>query len=49
LASDASINRLLPMPDFYIGAHAAAANLSVLTLDPNGYRSHFKKLQLICP
>lgn len=25
-----------PMPDFYIGAHAAVANLSVLTHDPTG-------------
>lgn len=42
-------NRLLPMPDFYIGAHAAVANLSVLTRDLGGYRSYFPKLRLICP
>lgn len=42
-------NRLLPMPDFYIGAHAAVANLCVLTRDPSGYRSYFPKLRLICP
>ncbi|MCC7081229.1 MAG: type II toxin-antitoxin system VapC family toxin [Burkholderiales bacterium] len=42
-------SRLLPMPDFYIGAHAAVANLSVLTRDPRGYRSYFPRLRLICP
>ncbi len=38
-----------PMPDFYIGAHAAVANLSVLTRDPAGYRSYYPKLRLISP
>jgi predicted nucleic acid-binding protein len=42
-------NRLLPMPDFYIGAHAAVANLCVLTCDPSGYRSYFPKLRVNCP
>jgi predicted nucleic acid-binding protein len=42
-------SRLLPMPDFYIGAHAAVANLSVLTRDPGGYRSYFPKLAVISP
>jgi len=42
-------HKLLPMPDFYIGAHAAVANLSVLTRDPSGYRSYFPKLRLVCP
>ncbi len=41
--------KLLPMPDFYIGAHAAVANLSVLTRDPSGYRSYFPRLKLISP
>jgi predicted nucleic acid-binding protein len=39
--------RLLPMPDFYIGAHAAVSNLSVLTRDPAGYASYFPRLTLI--
>ncbi len=30
--------KLLPMPDFYIGAHAAVANLSVLTSDTGWLR-----------
>ena len=42
-------HRLLPMPDFYIGAHAAVANLSVLTRDSGGYRSYFPKLAVLGP
>lgn len=41
--------RLKPLPDFYIGAHAAVANLSVLTRDPAGYRSYFPRLRVIGP
>ena len=38
-----------PMPDFYIGAHAAVANLSVLTRDPAPYKSYFPRLVLVAP
>jgi predicted nucleic acid-binding protein len=38
-----------PLPDFYIGAHAAVANLSVLTRDPSPYRSYFAKLAVLAP
>jgi predicted nucleic acid-binding protein len=41
--------RQLPLPDFYIGAHAAVANLSVLTRDPAGYQSHFPRLAVVAP
>ena len=41
--------RLLPLPDFFIGAHAAVANLSVLTRDPAGYSSYFPRLSLLGP
>lgn len=41
--------RLLPMPDFYIGAHAAVANLRVLTRDPAGYTSYFPSLVVLAP
>ena len=38
-----------PLPDFFIGAHAAVSNLSVLTRDPKPYKSYFAKLQVIAP
>jgi predicted nucleic acid-binding protein len=38
-----------PIPDFYIGAHAAVANLSVLTRDPAPYRSYFPRLVVVAP
>ena len=41
--------RLLPLPDFFIGAHAAVANLSVLTRDPSGYSTYFPLLSLLEP
>lgn len=41
--------RLRPLPDFFIGAHAAVANLSVLTRDSAGYASYFPRLVLLEP
>lgn len=38
-----------PLPDFYIGAHAAVSGCALLTRDPDRYRSHFPKLPIICP
>ncbi len=38
-----------PLPDFFIGAHAAVANLSVLTRDPQPYRRYFAKLAVTAP
>ena len=38
-----------PLPDFFIGAHAAVSNLSVLTRDPKPDKSYFAKLQVIAP
>ena len=38
-----------PMPDFYIGAHAAVSNLSVLTRDPTSYKSYFPRLAVLSP
>ena len=41
--------KVLPLPDFFIGAHAAVANLAVLTRDPGGYSSYFPRLALLGP
>ena len=38
-----------PLPDFFIGAHAAVANLSVLTRDPTPYRGYFPRLAVTAP
>lgn len=38
-----------PLPDFYIGAHAAVAGLALLTRDAARYRTCFPKLRLIAP
>lgn len=36
-----------PLPDFFIGAHAAVANLTVLTRDQGVYRSYFGRLKTL--
>ena len=41
--------RRSPMPDFYIGAHAAVAGYRLLTRDPTRYRTYFPTVQLIAP
>lgn len=38
-----------PLPDFYIGAHAAVAGLDVLTRDPRRFTSYFRGITVISP
>ena len=38
-----------PLPDFFIGAHAASLGISILTRDVNRYRTYFPSVELICP
>jgi predicted nucleic acid-binding protein len=41
--------RRSPLPDFYIGAHAAVSGLTLLTRDAARYRTYFPNVRLIAP
>lgn len=41
--------RRSPLPDFYIGAHAAIAGLVLLTRDASRYRTYFPRLEIVAP
>ena len=41
--------RRSPLPDFYIGAHAAIRSWTLLTRDASRYRGYFPRLRLVAP
>ena len=42
-------SRRSPMPDFYIGAHAALTGLTLLTRDASRYRPYFPTIRIVAP
>lgn len=38
-----------PLPDFYIGAHAAIRDYRLLTRDANRYRTYFSGIEVVAP
>jgi predicted nucleic acid-binding protein len=42
-------DRRSPMPDFYIGAHAAIAGFTLLTRDARRYTTYFPSLRIVAP
>ncbi|MEO5818034.1 MAG: type II toxin-antitoxin system VapC family toxin [Gemmatimonadaceae bacterium] len=41
--------RRSPLPDFYVGAHAAVRGAALLTRDARRYRAYFPSVTLIAP
>lgn len=42
-------SRSAPLPDFFIGAHAATSGLPLLTRDPRRVRAYFPDVELVAP
>ena len=41
--------KITPLPDFFIGAHAAVAGLQLLTRDSRRYRTYFPSIEILAP
>ncbi len=42
-------NKRSPLPDFYIGAHAAVVDVPLITRDAARYKTYFPSVKLIAP
>jgi hypothetical protein len=42
-------NKSSPLPDFFIGAHAAVSSFDLITRDSARYKTYFPSITLICP
>ncbi len=42
-------NKILPLPDFFIGAHAAVSKFDLITRDSGKYKTYFPQVKLIRP
>ena len=41
--------RRSPLPDFFVGAHAAVERYTLLTRDPKRYRNYFPTVRIVAP
>lgn len=41
--------RRSPLPEFYVGAHAAVRGMTLVTRDAARYRTYFPRLQVVSP
>ncbi|MBA1446994.1 MAG: PIN domain-containing protein [Gammaproteobacteria bacterium] len=42
-------NKISPLPDFFIGAHAAVSKFDLITRDSGKYKTYFPQVKLIRP